>query len=295
MNPEPPAEPPEEELDFNVILENDLANIIRKSAAGQPLTKREREMVEQERDRRNQKQPSDFHLAPEKPAGPLTGLTQQEIAEKYGYSYRAVKLWVSDGRKANDPAPLDDPPAMPAWFARIYSPRTAPDRLIRACHALANLSRPAESAAPARTIARIEISDAEKGLLAMLERVRTAEAEMHARYMEAVAAGEREKADYLASEWQKSVEKLRALEKSAPQSLADAGIYVRKDDVTRDLIQLHSGIIKAFKQALRKSRVDLRATETTEAWNLLADRIIDETCTALVEDDFREPLILDPE
>jgi hypothetical protein len=292
MNHAPPAEAPEEELDFNTVLENDLANIIRKSASGQPLTKREREMVEEERDRRNQK-PA-FQLAAEKPPGPLTGLTQQEIAEKYGYSYRAVKLWVADGRKANDPAPLDDPPAMPAWFARIYSPRNAPDRLIRACQALSNLTRPSEKAPASPPITRIEISDAEKGLLAMLERVRTAEAEMHARYMEAVAAGDRDKADYLAAEWQKSVEKLRALEKSAPQSLADAGIYVRKDDVTRDLIQLHAGIIKAFKQALRKSRVELRATTSTEEWNLLSDRIIDDTCTALVEDNFREPLILAP-
>jgi hypothetical protein len=59
MNPNPTAEAPaEEELDFNSVLENDLANIIRKSAAGQPLTKREREMVEDERDRRNQIPPS---------------------------------------------------------------------------------------------------------------------------------------------------------------------------------------------------------------------------------------------
>lgn len=288
MNAAPAAED-EDELDFNSILENDLANIVRKSAAGQPLTKREREMVEEERDRRNQK-PAAFQLAPEKPPGPLTGLTQQELAEKYGYSYRAIKLWVADGRKANDPAPLDDPPAMPAWFARIYSPRTAPDRLLRACQTLATEARPSEPA-PA-PIARIEISDTEKGLLAMLERVRTAEAEMHARYMAAAVAGERDKADYLSAEWQKSVEKLRALEKSAPQSLAEAGIYVRKDEVTREMIQLHAGIIKSFKQALRKARVSLRATATTEEWNLLTDRIIDDTCAALVQDGFREPLEL---
>lgn len=292
MNAAPPPEADEEELDFNTILENDLANIIRKSAAGQPLTKREREMVEEERDRRNQK-PDRFALASEKPPGPLTGLTQQEIAEKYGYSYRAIKLWVADGRKASDPAPLDDPPAMPAWFARIYSPRTAPDRLLRACQSLANQGRSPE-ATPTRPFVRIEISDAEKGLLAMLKRVRTAEAEMHARYMAAVADGERDKADYLSAEWQKSVEKLRALEKSAPKSLEEAGIYVRKDDVTREMIQLHSGIIKSFKQSLRKARVALRATASTEEWHALTDQIIDETCAALVEDDFREPLELAP-
>lgn len=291
MNPTPTAEAPaEEELDFNSVLENDLANIIRKSAAGQPLTKREREMVEEERDRRNQNPV--FHLAPEKPPGPLTGLTQQEIAEKYGYSYRAVKLWVADGRKANDPTPLDDPPAMPAWFARIYSPRAAPDRLIRACQSLASLARPSEKAPASQPITRIEISDAEKGLLAMLARVRTAEAEMHARYMAAVDSGERDKADYLSAEWQKSVEKLRALEKSAPSALAEAGIYVRKDDVTRELLQLHSGIIKSLKQAIRKSRLTLQSATTTEAFHHAADEIVDLACAALVATDFAEPLEL---
>ena len=36
----------EDTLNFDDVLENDLANIIKKSASGLPLNKREREMVE---------------------------------------------------------------------------------------------------------------------------------------------------------------------------------------------------------------------------------------------------------
>lgn len=39
-------------------------------------------------------------------------------AAKYGKSLRSVKLWVSDGRKAGDPPPLDEPGKMAAWWQR---------------------------------------------------------------------------------------------------------------------------------------------------------------------------------
>jgi hypothetical protein len=276
---------------FAMVLEKDLANIVNKANSGAPLTKREREMIEQAGQQKKNPQGASFQLTTKE--SPLSGLTQPELAEKWGYSLRTIKNWIADGRAASDPAPLAYPAEMPAWFARIYSPRTAPDKLIEAVRKISTEFKETEAPAPPQIEeTRLEVSDAEKGLLAMLERMRTAEAMMHARYIQAVDAGEKDKADYRFSQWEKIVEKLRALEKSAPSALAEAGIYVRKDDVYRELVQLHSGIIKTFKQAIRKGRLALQATKTADEFNRAADELVDKACSALCETDFSEPLEL---
>ena len=278
---------------LDLTLERDFANIVKKSAAGQPLNKREREMIEQERAR--QKKPAtatEFQLDPVPSA--FVNLTQPELAAKWGYSVRQIKNWIADGKKANDPAPLASPHEMPPWFARIYSPRTAPDRLIQAVRKISENQKTAQAATnPSQVEERIEISETEKGLLAMLDRFRTAEATMHRRFLKYVEDGEMDKADYQQQRWEKLGEKLRALEKSAPAALAEAGIYVRKDDVTRELSQIHNGIIKNLKQALRKARAALIACQGTDEFHRKSDEIVDAACTALCEDDFAEPLELE--
>lgn len=281
---------PDPETVFSMVLEKDLANIVKKSAAGQPLNKREREMIEaQLASQRPDSKSGEFHL--EAAPSALTGLTQPEFAEKWGYSLRTIKNWIADGRKASSPPPLDRPHEMAAWFARIYSPRAAPDKLIQAVRKLQS-EVPSSPSQQSVMPERIEVLDSQKGMLAMLDRVRTAEATLYGQYLQAVEANDRDTADYKNTEWLKAAERLRALEKSAPQALADAGIYVRKDDVTRELLQLHSGIIKHFKQALRKSRIKLQATKSTDEFNQVSDTIVDDACSALCDDDFAEPLEL---
>jgi hypothetical protein len=45
-----------------------------------------------------------------------------EYASLYGKKKRAVQYWIADGEKlGKGPPPLDDPPAMPAWWASVYS------------------------------------------------------------------------------------------------------------------------------------------------------------------------------
>ena len=109
---------------FDLILETDLANVVKKAQTGQPLTKREREMIEEERTKR-QKTPSlpTFTLEGEGAAPSLERMTQRELAEVWGYSHRQVKNWIAAGRAAGDPAPVTRPEDMPAWFRRIYAPR----------------------------------------------------------------------------------------------------------------------------------------------------------------------------
>jgi hypothetical protein len=283
---------------FAKVLETDVANIIRKASAGHPLNARERAIIEEERDRRKNPRESVLTLEGEGPSDvALARLTQAELAERYGYSPRAIKNWISDGKKADDPCPLRRPEEMPAWFARVYAPRECPDRLLLAVQAFA-VVKPAEETGPAPappSVApeRFEIAEGEKGLLAMLGRLREAEATLHRRYMSAVEGGREKEANWLYSEWVKTGERLRALEKTAPKALEEMGIYVRRDEVTRELVPLHKSIIKSIRQGLRQARPVLKAAETQQDWNTAVDEVVDRVCTMLVQTKFAEPLSLE--
>lgn len=279
---------------FERLLENDLANIVRKAKAGKTLSHRERTLIEDERARRAKGvDQAEFHLESEGGESPLARMTQAELAVAWGYSVRQVKNWIADGRKAGDPAPVAKPPDMPAWFRRIYAPRECPEKLRLASLRLVDGQKPMiEVAAAAPAPARIEIADEEKGLLAMLDRYRTAEAELHRKYMAAIDAGDETRAQFLLSEWGKMGDKLRALEKAAPKALEELGIFVRRAEIQRELEPLHSAIMKAFRQEFRLARPRLKATMTQEEWARLVDETVEKVAMMLVETEFREPLEL---
>jgi len=296
-DPDPTAVGNEPDADFfDLILETDLANIIKKAQAGQPLTKREREMIEEERTRRAKNAPlAGFQLEGEGAIPALERMTQAELGEIWGYSTKQIKNWLRDGRKANDPAPVTRPDLMCAWFARIHAPREAPERLRAAAQRILEGHRPPEKSkgSSSQPVEKIEIAEEEKGLLAMLDRYRTAEVTLHNKYMAAVDAGDETKAGFLLSEWSKMGEKVRALEKSAPKALEDLKIYVRRDEIQRELEPLHSAILKAFKQEFRQARIRLKATANPDEWALEVDRIVEQVARILVETEFREPLELE--
>lgn len=304
--PDPPLPPPEAEPDagfFAMILETDLANIVKKATAGQPLTKREREMIEAERERRQAQaaaaaDPAANFALDANPPSPLAGMLQRELAQVWGYSHRTIKNWIADGRAAKDPAPLTRPAEMPAWFARIYAPRECPEKLelatqrILAGFAAPSATAPKNAEPPAAAPEKVEIAEEEKGLLAMLDRYRTAEVTLHAKYMAAIDAGEETKANFLMAEWSKLGEKCRALEKAAPKALEELGIFVRRDEVQRELAPLHDSILKAFRQSFRLHRSRLRSTDTSSAWNAIVDAIVDEVALMLAATSFTAPLEL---
>jgi hypothetical protein len=278
-----------EELDQ--ILARDLENIVAKAKAGKVLSSRERSIIEDARNGEQLESNDGFRLTGEMD-GPLSGLTVAELSKRWGYSLRQLKNWLADGKKAKDPAPVRQPTQMAAWFSRVYHPRQCPDRLLQAAQRLARegSEKPTSSNTP-QLKQKLEVGDAEKGQLAMLDRLRESEVLLHRKYLASVEDDEH-KASFLFGEWTNTVEKLRALEKSAPKALEEAGIYVRRDDVKRELAPLHASIIKAFKQALRKGRVVLKATHSPEEWNDMADGLVDETCKMLSETSFAEPLEL---
>lgn len=292
-------EPPEITADlFAEVLERDLANVVRKASSGQPLTKREREMIEAERSRLASSQKSrepDFQLEGAGERSPLEGLTQEKLAAAWGYSVRQIKNWIQEGRDKGDPAPLTRPAEMPAWFERVFAPRKCPDRLRLAVQVLLD-AKPATSAGSPAAVPvppeRIVIDESEKGLLATLGRLRESEAVLHQKYLNAVDTDEH-KANFLRKEWGQTVEQLRALEKSAPKTLEELGIYMRRDQIMRELAPLHAAILKSFRQAIRQGRHRLRATADTSEWNAVADSLVDEAATMLCESQFATPLDLE--
>lgn len=297
MNTSPESEPPIDAHFFEQILETDLANIVKKASNGSPLSKREREMIEEERTKLQKKPEPAFKLEGEGPVSRLAGMTQRELAEEWGYSERSIKGWLADGRSKNDPCPLTRPAEMPEWFSRVHAPRQCPDKLRNAADRICAGETARAQSAPAGDnlppAERIEVAEEEKGLLAMLNRYRNAEATLHQKYMAAIDSGNEQRAGFLMREWSEMGEKLRALEKVAPKALEELGIYVRKDEVLRELEPLHRAIIKAIRQALRMSRPRLKAAASAEEWNRITDQVVDETAQMLVDSDFAEPLELE--
>jgi hypothetical protein len=280
---------------LGIILEADLENIIRKAQSGKSLTAREREILESERARLAEvESPPDLKLDDEAELVALEGMTQKDLAELWGYSEKQLKNWVRRGRESDDPAPIRRPDLMCAWFRRVHAPRDAPEKLRMAAQRIIDGHRKPEKSKSGdqAPVERIEIAESEKGMLAMLDRYRTAEVTLHNKYMAAVEAGDETRAQFLLSEWSKMGEKVRALEKHAPKVLEELKIYVRRDEIQRELESLHSAIIKAFRQEFRLARIALKATTGTEEWAKEIDATVDRVALMLAETEFRDPLEL---
>lgn len=278
---------------FELILKKDLANIVKKVRAGQSLTTRERDLLESERSRRQKPdEAGDFQLECVAADNALAQMRQAELAKAWGYSPRQLKNWLAEGRRLGDPAPVKEPAKMQEWFQRVYAPRACPEKLRLAALRLLDGQKPVPAPAAPAPPPRIEIADGQKGLLAMLDRYRTAEAELHQKYMAAIEAGNETLASFLLTEWGKMGDKLRALEKTAPRALEELGIYVRRDDIQRELEPLHSAIMKSFRQEFRLARPRLKATTTQAEWARLVDELVEKVALILVETEFAEPLEL---
>jgi hypothetical protein len=139
----------------------------------------------------------------------------------------------------------------------------------------------------------VEVADVEQGFEAMLRRLRNSEATKYREYEVAVADGDQVRSNFLFSEWGKIVEKLRALEKTAGPTLESLGVFVRKDDLARELAQIHAAIPRALKMSLRRMRREgMAAVADQAAWNRFVEGVVDAACSQLVEADFVEPLEL---
>jgi hypothetical protein len=110
--------------------------------------------------------------------------------------------------------------------------------------------------------------------------------------MQAVDAGDESRSQFLLGEWSKMGEKVRALEKNAPKVLEELRIYVKRDEIQRELESLHNAILKGFRQEFRLARIKLKSAKTSEEWAQAVDETVEKVSMMLVETEFAEPLEL---
>jgi hypothetical protein len=87
-------------------------------------------------------------------------------------------------------------------------------------------------------------------------------------------------------------EKVRSLEKTAPKALEELRIYVRRDEIQRELESLHGSILKALRQEFRLARIKLKTAKTSEEWAAGVDETVEKVSMMLVSTEFAEPLEL---
>lgn len=213
------------------------------------------------------------------PAGAgLVGYREKQsvYAARYGYGIRTIKLWIAEGRAAEPvpkPPPLDDAEAMLGWWGEVKS-NSVPPRLLAAAEtarqARLAVTNPTPAAtveaapgAPAASAIAGDAAPPEKkplaiGFSATLERVRQAEAEASARYLDAfnkpIEERDDSKTSRLRREWSELSEQLRFLEKAAPEVLAKSGEILTKQDVRRILVKLHGPIVSGVRALFRRTR-----------------------------------------
>ncbi|MFT3992154.1 MAG: hypothetical protein QM680_12165 [Luteolibacter sp.] len=274
-------------------LEADLRAVVAKASGGKPLTEKERAMIAEYRSDLQKKSQPVFALKGAGADDGLAGLTQAELAARWGYSVRQVKNWIGEGKSKSDPCPIRHPEEMPAWFERVYAPRICPERLAQRAKEILKPVSPAEKQTEQAPVAvHVAIPDVELGLQAMLQRLREQEAMAHAKYLRFLDLGDESKADFYQRAWAKISEQLRAAEKTAPKALEEAGIYVRRDEVVKELLPIHRAIVKGFRQRFRALRSKLAPSVADDEWNAQVDALVDDVCGMLCETSFAEPLEL---
>ena len=185
----------EDLLDFGKVLEKDLANIIKKAAAGQPLNARERDLIMAEKAKREKEKAEtppapDPAPAPKKKTGRASRTGFQEsyefYAERYGASPRTLKRWVKIGKDQKPdpiPCPLDAPEQMRGWWAACMTLRCPEGVLAAEVEALkAGATAPALQSPPDPDAAQapapvIDLGPEEKGLAAAMTRLEKMEIE----------------------------------------------------------------------------------------------------------------------
>ena len=288
-------------------LEGDLERILQLQAAGEPLSARDRGVLERELARQAAgEEPEECNegsdLALKSDLGGLFNFaTTGAGAEAYGYSLRQVKNWKREGRVRGMPCPLEEPAKMPAWFEAVFAPRECPQRLRDAVQRLL-AEGPGGGAAeeepekePELPVIPPEVTDEEVGFEATLRRALQREALLDKRLQAAILAGD-PRADALETQWGKAASRVRELEKAAPAILEAQGVYLRRAEVKRELVGLAVGLPKAVKQGLRGRRRELLEAlqlAELEALDRALEDLVAEVFADLCAARFADPLELE--
>lgn len=177
----------------------------------------------------------------------------------FGTPIRSIKRWIAQGRAAGDVPPLDDPPAMAAWWGRVHPKYRTPDKLLQFVKA--------EKEAPARVDLSID------GEMGDDEPLRQARANLRAAYTELTAArgGKDGKVDESAVArahrvWKEAAETFQAAQRGSDDTAKKRGELVAKSeiltaaaDLAQQLRRIHETIGRNVDNRLADLPEDTRA------------------------------------
>lgn len=200
---------------------------------------------------------------------------QKQYAETYNQSDRTIKRWVSKGRKAGDPPPLDDPAQMPQWWPRHYKHKV-PDCLIEAGRAQ---TPPPEPPPPAAVIGEKEAPGIEIGMgfKEMLERVKRAEASAYQEFDTALKSNDESRLPAARKIWSELSKQLRELERDAHDILSRSGALVEKSSVEKIIADIHGPIVNGIRSMWRRVKTKMLTAPDSQqdrVWQEEVDRLL---------------------
>lgn len=214
-------------------------------------------------------------------------------AARYGYGERQIKNWLRTGREAKDPAPLDQPDLMPAWFARHYS-KTVPAKLLEAIEK--HTGSAPETPLPetkAEPFEKPDVREDELSIESQLRRFRESEATAHKLYIREMEAGNSAKANFYLQQQRDLSSEVRQLEKALPVILEQRGEFIRTSEVRRTVTDLLLSLKRSLTTQGPKAERTLRATTSTAEFDAAWRALMADTFEACCAGNFADPLSLE--
>lgn len=223
---------------------------------------------------------------PRSPINPEESSRLAAAAEKYGVSVKTAGRWAAAG--GADPAPLEDPAGMLAWWERMRTAGIYSQKCPRSIRAVAPASVPAtvHLAPVANHQLKDYLADMQGRAFDYSESLSGAELMVRTtRFLlqQALDTGATSDLPILHSQLRDAQEAYRVAKRDEAKILDASGVTLPKDIIRREMLALHANIIRRFRQGLRSNYDPARLALTSpESWANFTDTIIDSICSDLL-------------
>lgn len=231
---------------------------------------------------------------------------QAWVAERYKVSLRTVKRWAAAGREHKDPPPYHSPPLLVSWSERMCD-RKAPGFRQGVPEEILDAARisptPAESPPiPSDSLPEaaadiegldIDLTDWNPADVTFDHGVDAAKMnfKVQARLLrQAFESKQEDRIRGARTAFKEALDLYREVERDRKKIMADQGELLRRDEVRKHLLAIHSAIPATFKVRLKDAFATLAAaTESRAAWETFIESLVDDICRRLVDSRFAAP------
>ena len=233
---------------------------------------------------------------PRVPVNPTESARIAAAAEKYGVSLKTAGRWAAAG--GGDAAPLENPAEMVLWWERMRAAGIYSQKCPRSIREVAPAETAAKSPrAPADPVQNHQLKDYLAGVQGKAfdysESLSGGEIMVRTtRFLlqQALDTGNTDALPILHSQLRDAQEAYRVAKRDEAKILDAQGVTLPKDIVRREMLALHSNIVRRFRQGLRAGFDPARhALTSPEAWANFADSLVDSICGDLTTTRFAIP------